>query len=116
MFKGSLAELHRALANAHISYERHEDKTVSLDCCAIAWNDGNPSFESVLKTSKDPGRLELDSNLWVEDDPERLFAAYAEIVYQVRCALFHGNLAPIAENERVIKHLYLTLSMVMERI
>lgn len=116
MFKGSIGELHRALLNAHISYDRNTDRILGLGCCAIAWNDGDPEFESVLKESNEPGKLQIDSSLWVDRDPERLFAAYAEIVYQVRCALLHGDLAPITQNERVIKHLYLTFSMVMERV
>ena len=116
IFWGSLGELHRALVNANIPYERQPTRIVSFSCCAIDWNDGNPSFESVLKESKDQSKLEIDSSLWVDDNPERLFAAYIEIAYQVRCALFHGNLAPVDQNERVIKHLYLTLSAVMERV
>ena len=61
--------------------------------------------------------IALDDDLKVENNPERLFAAYIEIVYQIRCALFHGDLAPTPkENKKVIQHLYLTLSMVMEDI
>ena len=117
-FKGNLAELHRALVNANIPYSlrNHQDKTVSLDCCIIDWNNGQPVFETVLKGVSDTGKLTIDNNLWIEDDQERLFAAYMEIVYQIRCALFHGDLAPIPANERVIRHLYITLSMIMERV
>ena len=61
--------------------------------------------------------IALDDDLKVENNPERLFAAYIEIVYQIRCALFNGDLAPTPEeSKKVIQHLYLTLSMVMEDI
>ena len=114
-FKGSLGELHRALVNANVSYEGR-DNIVSFESCAIDWNNGDPSFESVLKGSAEQEKLEIDNGLWVDNDTGRLFAAYMEIVYQIRCALFHGDLAPVDKNERAIRHLYLTLSIVMERV
>ena len=116
MFKGNLGELHRALVNANIAYEKYPSKIVSLGCCAIDWNNGQPQFESVLKNRSGQNKLKLDIGLWVENDPERLFPAYMEIVYQIRCALFHGNIAPTKQNERMIRHLYLTLSAVMEPV
>ena len=133
-FRGNLAELQYALVNASISYDvgKHKGKPVSLDSCVIDWNKGqlesllrDVTEESVFTDDTDESNylygelqqdLELSSDLWVENDPNRLFAAYMEIVYQVRCALFHGGLAPIPENERVIRYLYLTLSAMMERI
>ena len=115
-FRGNFGELQRALANAHIPYDRWPDKTVDLSCCIVDWNNGQPKFESVLKGKYQKGKINIDGYLWVEDNTDRLFAAYVEIIYQIRCALFHGDLAPKPENERVIKQLYLTLSMIMERI
>ena len=116
LFKGNLAALHRALVNANICYSNRPQGIVSFDCCAIDWNNGQPNFESVLVGNASHDRLEIENGLWVEDNPERLFAAYMEIVYQIRCALIHGNLAPVDQNERVIRHLYLTLYMVMEQV
>ena len=132
LFRGYFAELHRALLNAHISYQRNPDKTISFKCCMVEYKDGNPRFESILIEDEEDNSsfetltefdetnqetLELDDDLTVESDPERLFVAYIEIVYQVRCALFHGDIAPTSEeNKRVIQQLYLTLSMVMENI
>ena len=125
LFKGYFGELHRALSSAHIPYQRNPDKTISFECCIIDWNNEDPQFESILiegeaDTEADEIMQEtiaLDDDLKVENNPERLFAAYIEIVYQIRCALFHGDLAPTPEeNKMVIQHLYLTLSMVMEDI
>lgn len=115
-FRGILAELHRALVNANIAYQVDTSKFVSLSCCIIDWNNGKPKFESVLKEGTSQQKLEIDDGLWVDNDPDRLFAAFMEIVYQVRSTLFHGNLPPTSENERVIRQLYLSLSMVMERV
>ena len=69
--------------------------------------------------SDETNKIELNDDLSVENDPERLFAAYMEIVYQIRRSLFHGDLVTTIEdivNKRVVRQLYLTLSMVMEDI
>ena len=115
-FRGSIGELQRALVNAHIPYDRWPSEIISFATCPISWNDGSPNLESVLKTRRQQEKIQIDDDLWVEDDAGRLFAAYMEIVYQVRCALFHGHLAPKPENVRVIRQLYFTLSMIMEHI
>ncbi len=132
LFRGYFGGLHRALSSVRIPYNIRPNEIVSFECCVIDWNHGDPQFESILieseasnlssetSTEFDETRQEtikLDDDLTVENNPERLFAAYIEIVYQVRCALFHGDLAPTPEeNKKVIQQLYLTLSMVMEDI
>lgn len=115
-FKGNLAELQRALLNAHISYRKCNGQYIEFANSIIEWNDGEPNFESILKESGQQDKIEIDKDIHVENDPERVFAAYLEIAYQIRCLLFHGNLSPEPKNERVIKQLYLTLSMVMEGV
>ena len=116
-FKANLAELHRSLANANIPFERQEwGKHIRFENSIIEWKDGNPKFESMLKEESQRSKIQIDERLWVDSDSDKLFAAYIEIVYQVRCSLFHGNLSPNEKNERVIKQLYLTLSMIMENV
>lgn len=120
------------MLNVHIPYNIRPEKLVNFECCIIDWNHGDPQFESILIEGEasdssfetplefDEIRqetIELDDDLTVENNPERLFAAYIEIIYQVRCALFHGDLVPTSEeNKKMIQHLYITLSMVMEDI
>ena len=87
-FKGSFGELHRALLNANIPYEDRQI-IVSFESCAIDWNNGQPIFESVIKGNTEQNKLEIDSGLWVDNNTERLFGAYMEVVYQIRSALFH---------------------------
>lgn len=113
-FRGSFGELQRALVNANIPYDRFQDKIISFDCCIIEWNNGQVEFVSVSRRKRQRAKIKIEDNFWVENDTNRVFAAYMEIVYQIRCVLFHGNLVPKSENERVIRHLYLTLSMIME--
>lgn len=123
-FRGNLAELHHALEAAKIPYLRHQwtdsnnykDKAISFTSCPINWESKKSNLESVVKTKGQRSKIKIVDGVWFEDDDERLFGAYMEIVYQIRCALFHGDLAPDRENERIIKQLYLTLSMIMENI
>ena len=118
VLKANFTELHRSLENANINYTKDNMKEyiISLSSCFSGWKNGNPIFISVLKTKRQHSKIKIDQELWVVDDNKQLFAAYIEILYQVRCALFHGNLSPIPNNERVIRALYLTLAMVMEKV
>lgn len=129
-FRANLGELHRALVSANLSYAtKYKGRTVSLASCAIDWNQAQ--VESILREGaaeteatddldlaelEDYQNLHLGGELWVENDPARLFAAYIEIVYQVRCGLFHGALPPNANSERVVRYAYLTLFAVMETV
>jgi len=117
-FKANLAELERSLVNAKISFDRQEWKGghIGFAYYIIGWEDGKPIFESMLKKESQKDKTQIDDGLWVDNDHGKLFAAYIEIAYQIRCSLFHGNLPPNEKNERVIKQLYLTLSMIMETI
>ena len=132
LFREYFSELHQALLNAYIPYHKNSDRIISFKCCMFRYKDEKPRFESILvEVGPDNSSLEsltefselhqetikLDDRLTVESDPQRLFDAYIEIVYQVRCSLFHGDLEPTSdENKRVIRQLYLTLSMIMENI
>ena len=130
LFRSYFADLHRALVNADIRYHQYPDKIVRFDCCLIDQTANPRNFESILVQ---PGEItethasfessdieqeviKLDDDVWVEGNTERLFKAYIEIVYQVRCNLFHGDLVPDADKHRVIRLLYLTLFMTMENI
>ena len=134
-FRAEFGELHDALEGARIRYDkdRWPNRTIDFDCCIIDWNNGDPEFESILvlkeiddesTSNNNPApdemnKIELNDDVSVENDPERLFAAYMEIVYQIRCTLVHVDLDTNIEdtaNKRVVRQLYLTLSMVMEDI
>ena len=116
-FRGNFAELHHALENARIRYTILENGFISFNSCPIIWaGASSTNLESIIKSKHQRSKIKLDEQLWVENEPERLFAAYMEIVYQIRCTLFHGDLTPNDNNERIIKQLYLTLSMIMEHV
>ena len=115
-FRGNLAELHQALENARIRYTQLENGIISFTSCPIIWSKKSPNLESVVKTKYQKGKIKIVEGFWVENDIQRFFAAYVEIVYQIRCALFHGDIPPDRDHERVIKQLYLTLSAIMEHV
>lgn len=115
-FRGNFSELHHALEHARIPYTQLEDGFISFTMCPITWSRKSPNLESVVKTKYQKSKIKIVEGFWVDDDIQRVFAAYIEIVYQIRCALFHGDIAPISDNERVIEQLYLTLSMIMESV
>ena len=112
-FRGNFGELHRALVHARIPYKDCVNEIISLGSCPITTKG---YFESVLKTKGQRDKIEIGENLWIEDNTQRVFAVYIEILYQIRCELFHARLKPSPANERVMKQLYLTLSMIMEYV
>ena len=65
----------------------------------------------VLKSNK--SGIILSQNLVLSDDKEKVFAGLIELIYQVRCALVHGELAPTAINHEVVKYCYLILYELM---
>lgn len=76
-FKGNFGELHRALVNARISYDHNQlQGQISFESCPVTWNGGSPKLESVLKTKYQKGKIKIDNNFWVENDIDRVFAAY----------------------------------------
>ena len=120
-FKGHFAECYRALENANLQYhklpsslEQEINQKISFSNCIIDWNDGQPSFSSIIKTARQQDKVKIDIDLWVDKDT--VYSAYIECLYQVRCLLFHGHLVPKQENERVIQAFYLTLLMIMEGV
>ena len=115
-FRGNFGELHQSLVNARIHYRDWVNETISLSSCPITWKGESSILESVLKREGQRDKIEIGQDLWIEDNTERVFAAYIEILYQIRCELFHARLEPSPANERVMKQLYLTLSMIMEYV
>ena len=129
LFRSYFADLHGALVTADIRYHKFPDKSVRFDYCLIDQTINPPNFESILvrpeeitaNASFESGDIEqevitLDDDVSIEGNTERLFKAYIEIIYQVRCNLFHGDLVPDPETLRVIRLLYLMLFMTMEDI
>ena len=118
-FKGNIAELHKALLNANIRYEQNDNmkKEVISFSSIKRKNDRNEfEFTSILKDKSQQNKVKIVEELYFDDDKEKIFSGFIEIVYQIRCKLFHGDLKPTPENERVIKYIYLTTYEIMKRV
>ncbi len=110
-FQGNLAELHKALKNANIPCN---DKFISFAC--IPDDRDGDQYINLLKDEGQQNKIELAEGIWLDNDKPKLFRGFVEILYRIRCALFHGDLKPTAENERVIKQLYLITVEIMKRV
>lgn len=110
-FKNNLSNLSHALISANLTNDKYSliisFKNAKLD---------NTTYENLIVTTKKRWYtyIELPNNVILIDNEEKLYKALLEIIYQVRCILFHGNLTPIEVNNRVIKYLYLILFDLVE--
>lgn len=115
-FQGNLAELHKALENAKIPYDKDKKKFISFSCVRDDQNESEEQYINLLKEEKQKNKIELVEGIWLDDEKAKLFRGFIEILYQIRCALFHGDLKPTTENERVVKQLYLITVEIMKRV
>ena len=135
-FRGYFAALHDALEKTDLDYDglpkklkNADSKKISFSNCIIDLRDDEPKLVSVVVKKielnrdeeeaeeyddKDEETIKIGSNFWVKNNNDDLFAAYIEILYKVRCHVVHGDLELVEKNERVLKYLYLTLSMIMK--
>lgn len=117
-FKDYLTHLDQALQSAPIKYERASIKILSFSNGLVKReNDStNDIYENLMRTSGQHNKIELASGIFITDEIPKIYRAYIEILYQVRCKLFHGDLKPNRENERTVKYLYLTLKAITNEI
>ncbi|MGA3015084.1 MAG: hypothetical protein ABSD71_13740 [Bacteroidales bacterium] len=50
--------------------------------------------------------IDNESNIYVTDDIELVSKVLIEILYRLRCALFHGEINPTETNQEIYKHAY----------
>jgi len=113
-FKSYLTQLNQSLEAAPILYKGESTKYISLRNALIDFN--NKIYEDLFRTSGQHNKIELTTGIFITQEIEKIYKSYIEILYQVRCFLFHGNLSPNSDNERIIKYLYLTLKDLMFEI
>ena len=118
-FKSYLTQLNQALEASPIRYEfngTEEPKTLSFKNGLMDKNANPRAYEDLFRTSGQHNKIELITGIFITDEISKIYRAYIEILYQVRCRLIHGDLSPNKENERLIKYLYLTLKDLMGEI
>ena len=72
-------------------------------------------YQDLIRTQTQRGKIKLGSAC-VVDDTEMLFKGTIEIIYQVRCLLFHGDLEPTEENHQVVRYAYLVMNSLMKNL
>jgi hypothetical protein len=118
----SLIELlHFSLVKAQIKTEKFlHGKYLAFEHLLVDFakkDDAAGYFDAVLKNAlTKTGKLKsgvdgliLNNTLVLTNDHQIIFAGLIEILYQVRCTLVHGDLAPSKENHEVVKYCYLVL-------
>lgn len=114
-FKNNLKQLNEALEASPIYYEEDTHKPILSFKTALIDKVGS-IYEDLFRTSGQHNKIELTMSVFITDEIPKVYKGYIEILYQVRCYLFHGNLTPNKENERIVKHLYLTLKDLLNEI
>ena len=114
-FKDYLAQLNEALMSRGISYEKDPaNRRLGLNCGLVERGEGSKRdedvYENLTLTRGQRDKIVLVKGIYITDEIPKVYRAYIEILYQVRCRFFHGELEPNKDNERIIKYLYLTLS------
>ena len=110
-FKSDLESLHYSLNRASILYPQGYYnynicfKTALYDYAQRRTSGG---YLDLIKRSRQPNKIKLDE-IYVISDKEKFYACLIEIMYQIRCYLFHGDLEPSDENHEVVKYCYFIL-------
>lgn len=118
IFRGNLAELHRALEDAKIPYEKDKNNFISFSCVRDAKTGRKTHYINLLEKAEteQEDKIILAEDIFLTNDESMVFGGFIEILYQIRCALFHGDLKPDEANKRVIKQLYLVMVEIMKRV
>lgn len=146
IFRGNLEALYYTLNAAQLKYsfqlkkklENPEYKKISFNSALIdhskriyevAYEDLFHSFlpTGIMEARKERERLEENPELeneWItldlvrlKNDPELIFSGLIEIIYQVRCKLFHGSLNPDnSTHYEVVKYSYEILQQMAKGI
>ena len=83
----------------------------------IKWCYGevNPKIYKNLLTEDDENSIKCGTLHFVNDDT-LLCKGLIEMLYRLRCILFHGELVPSAESQKIYEHAYFILKMIIDRL
>ncbi|KJU81875.1 hypothetical protein MBAV_005931 [Candidatus Magnetobacterium bavaricum] len=116
-FKNNLKQLDEALRSAPIYYKiKNDNKRLTLSFKNGLVDRKTFEYEDLFREKDDPDIIELVSGCFITDEIEKIYKAYIEILYQMRCSLFHGDLSMGDTNKRIVKYLYLTLKDLLKNI
>lgn len=72
-------------------------------------------YQNLIRAQSQRNKIKLGS-VCVIDDTEILFKGMIELIYQVRCLLFHGDLEPTEENHQIVRYAYLVMNSLMKNL
>lgn len=55
-------------------------------------------------------------SVYVVNDIEIFYKGTLELIYQIRCLLFHGELEPTEENHQIVRYAYLVMNSIMKNL
>lgn len=80
------------------------------------YNEVNPRRVVDLTTPKSKNAITLDKGCYFIDNKEDIYCAIIEILYLMRCKIFHGEMIPDENNKDIYKYGYLILSTLVTKI
>ena len=112
-FRDNLDGFVTSLNRVTLTSSDHYLGTISFSNALVDQN--NSDYQDLTKAENQRNKIQLGST-YVTDDVELLYKATIELIYQVRCLLFHGNLEPTEENHQIIKYAYLLINSIMKSL
>lgn len=115
-FKSDLESLHFSLNRANIKYpDGYYNYAICLENALQNYSQRKDSgaYVCLTKRLRQPDKIKIGT-ISVVSDCKIFFPCLLEVIYQVRCYLFHGDLSPNQENHEVVKYCYFILSSLMK--
>lgn len=72
-------------------------------------------YQDLMRASGQRNKITLGT-VSVTDDVGVLYRGTIELVYQIRCLLFHGDLEPTDENHLIVRYAYLVMNSIMKNL
>lgn len=124
-FRSDLEALRYSLNRVDLYYRKASNEDlpfkISFEYALIKYDNVNladaNSYEDITLALNARGvpKIKLSEMAFIHDH-HKIFAALIEIIYQVRCYLFHGDLKPNKEEHEIIRYCYEVLKTMMDNL
>lgn len=78
-------------------------------------NTATSDYQDLIRTARQHNKITLGT-ISVTDEVPTLYKGTIELIYQVRCLLFHGELEPTEENHQIVRYAYLVTNSMMKNL
>ncbi len=107
-FRTNLEQLYYALEDSALTYINvKRTEKMSLANVLITYNGRNrrTAYKNLIVENDDAQAIQLGS-IHITNETDIVVAGLIEIIYQIRCQLFHGKFEPVEANRKVVKYAY----------